>query len=562
MNQKYSFKKKLFGIYFSLFLFSLGIVLFCVGYFSIQLYKNKAMDLIENNFYSFQDSLMYTDREGDIGIGKTLESMRNAGTINSYLVIHKDVILSKSPDSYKCEKAKYTILNKEYFKNSLFDSKIYLAFYSNSSYVCFRKYFYNKAPTYENQKIGSIQISVPVSSKDFNEIFVIVTIIIFIFIFVYIFAYIFLKRDWIIQSNSTMFYHEVLKPVDIIENRLKYDKNLNRTEMIDFIQSMKNLVKYTSKKYVYNEDEKLNKVFFNIKNVIETCFFISKKFDDLKLKFNIDIQNENLSVEMIQEDFYFVILNLINNAIEAVRKNGFKEIEFNFNVQVISKLLTVSVLNTNSSMDNNQINKFLGNKKRLEFGRRGNGSYIIFKSVENNNGTIDIQSYDNKVEFIIIFKDVESKILDESQENRLEGINKKEIHEKLKIVVLDDELLNLNEWRKILEGNEFVSYTDPEKFFEDIIFNKIKINDFDLIISDYLFKSRNSNNILTADSLKIGYQLRKRFGYKGALFLSSSISHKDYDNKNMNNEDNYFDYNIENKFLSINEIRAILLKTG
>ena len=104
---------------------------------------------------------------------------------------------------------------------------------------------------------------------------------------------------------------------------------------------------------------------------------------------------------------------------------------------------------------------------------------------------------------------------------------------------------------------KFIAHCPPKGITLDIILGKININKYDVIISDYIFKSDNTSTILTADKIKISYKLKEKYKYNGLLLLSSSLSENEFNN---NKDLSYFDKNIENKFLSYKKIRELYLR--
>jgi hypothetical protein len=138
-------------------------------------------------------------------------------------------------------------------------------------------------------------------------------------------------------------------------------------------------------------------------------------------------------------------------------------------------------------------------------------------------------------------------------EKRISKIDSK----KLDFIIIDDDYKSQDIWNHLLKKCQIKFYFEPDTFFEDIILGKININKYDVIISDYIFKSDNTSTILTADKIKISYKLKEKYKYNGLLLLSSSLSENEFNN---NKDLSYFDKNIENKFLSYKKIRELYLR--
>ncbi len=322
MNNTHSFFRTFYQITFVLFLLNIFILISGFIYYSEQNYENKTKDIIENNFDSFNYSLIYMDSQRTIS--NTLQSLMNAGRISSFSVSYNESIIGQGKGSFNCKIIKNILFKKNYKKNHLVDGEIYLGNYLNGFHVCYEKYFYNKS----NKKFGSVEVSVPIKKEYFKDFFFFSLATIILFFSLYVFVIFLLKKYFKILSNSIILTHDFVAPLNIIKNKINSDYDIDKKSIINLIESMKALIKHNIDKYIYNKDNIKNYSFFSITEVIEECFFAFIEQKNFNVKYHFEENLLNLKIKTNKEDFYLVIINLIKNAIESVKKNQFDSINF------------------------------------------------------------------------------------------------------------------------------------------------------------------------------------------------------------------------------------------
>src|SRR5690606_38030801 len=62
---------------------------------------------------------------------------------------------------------------------------------------------------------------------------------------------------------------------------------------------------------------------------------------------------------------------------------------------------------------------------------------------------------------------------------------------RLRLLVLEDNIYFINAWKELYEDGEVVAFSSPEKFLNEITDRKGMLREFDVIITDYHFRTSN-----------------------------------------------------------------------
>ncbi|WP_161998146.1 alpha/beta fold hydrolase [Silvanigrella paludirubra] len=483
----------------------------------------------------------------DKSIRNSLQSMLKSEIINSYQIYFNNFLISKSNYNINC-KTGYLIYSSLY--NNFINENIYILNSNREIEICYEKYYYNN----DNKFIGSIQISVPVKLSDYKDFFVIIIMFFIIIFIIYIYLLIYIKKYIRIVEKSRILSHDITLPLLMVENNLKnllvrkdrIKKNI--FNCINTVKTSRSIIEYFIDKYIYNKEQNHNKSYKLLEKIIHDSFLSLKNFKKINISYEI-INTNKLFIKIIKEDLYIIFINLIKNAIESSLNNNLNYIHFLIDYKIQNNNLIINFFNSNTYMSDKNINKFTNQKFNKNINSKANGAFIIFNALKRNNGKIEINN--NQITKYLEIKLIFYKI--EFIEKRISKIDSK----KLNFIIIDDDYKSQDIWNHLLKKCQIKFYFEPDTFFEDIILGKININKYDVIISDFIFKSDNTSNILTADKIKISYKLKEKYKYNGLLLLSSSLSENEFNN---NKDLSYFDKNIENKFLSYKKIRTLYLK--
>jgi len=208
--------------------------------------------------------------------------------------------------------------------------------------------------------------------------------------------------------------HQWRQPLNVINTNiqnLEYDflegKLSNENYIKEFIEKNKKIIKFMSNtiddfRNFFRIDK--TKQIFSIRNSIESVYNI----------LNAQLKNYNIDFELIENDFELngyksefeqVILNLINNAKDALLENNIDNPKITIDIEPNTK--TISILDNAGGIDENIIDRiFEPYFTTKEQGKgTGMGLYMSKMIIENNmGGKIWVENSDNGAKFYICFK--------------------------------------------------------------------------------------------------------------------------------------------------------------
>ncbi len=183
--------------------------------------------------------------------------------------------------------------------------------------------------------------------------------------------------------------HEIRTPLGIIRNNLYYMKRskdpAEHLESLAIIESsvarsnkiIDNLLNFS--KLTDNEITKTN-----INDLIQNIALLNKKFfTSRKINLNISCPSD-LIVDINAESFKHVMINLINNAVDAIIDGG----DLTIDVSVESDEMLVKVIDTGKGMSQQLLNKIFDPFYTTKEQGTGLGLYITYNEVQKIHGTI------------------------------------------------------------------------------------------------------------------------------------------------------------------------------
>lgn len=216
----------------------------------------------------------------------------------------------------------------------------------------------------------------------------------------------------------------------------------------------------------------------NLNNIFST-FFVEIKRKKLNFIYDISLTND-LIVKTDRSKLTQILVNILSNAIKYTNENG--QVKFTIKTMKTGKILktTFIIEDTGIGMSEDFLPKLFNNYAREERGKVGGtgiGMYIVKSLVDAMNGKIEINSKINCGTKVTVHLPLEIGSKEETKlvRNNFDFKGKK-------ILLVDDDPINIKVGRKFLERKEFIVDT-AESGFEAI--EKITNNkDYNLVLMD------------------------------------------------------------------------------
>ncbi len=221
------------------------------------------------------------------------------------------------------------------------------------------------------------------------------------------------KHDSMANDFINNLSHELKTPLVSISGLIKLlqDENVSQEKKKEYLQiideeasrlaTMTTNILNLSK--LENQEILTDKEKINISEQIRTVILLlEKKLENKKLELSIDFDEYYMygNSDLLKE----VWLNLIDNAI----KYAYEETILEIKIQQINYLLTIDFINIGDTIKPEEIDsifkKFYRGKNNKRHDGNGIGLSIVSKIVDLHNGSIMVESKDNKTTFSITFK--------------------------------------------------------------------------------------------------------------------------------------------------------------
>lgn len=144
---------------------------------------------------------------------------------------------------------------------------------------------------------------------------------------------------------------------------------------------------------------------FTILSIInETQNLLSSRITKFNVNLNIELQNNNLSYNGYKNELKQVIINIINNAIDALIERDIENKNINIKIQKQDEKLQILIEDNAGGIPIEIIDDIFNPYffTKTEKNGTGLGLYISKLIIENNmQGDIDVQNYNEGAKFII-----------------------------------------------------------------------------------------------------------------------------------------------------------------
>lgn len=432
-------------------------------------------------------------------------------------------------------------------------------------YICFINDFYSDTIKGKS-KIATWVTGYPVKLSSISGylVHIIILSLIIMFVSILVLYKILLKQEEYKKRQLTIdiikkLKHEINRPISKIQNISKIifnsleeysQKNIkDKINQIFLLTKTHNLVLNSMFSYSIEKNGLKNVLEENEINILDTLDYCI----NISLKGNIKnlILNKNISKfyekNMIIMDKVFLeisISNILTNAYEAVFRNYCSlkyelntlklEIKFDFD-EDLNKVI-IEVKNYGSYLHENYYEEIF--KPGITSNKSTNTGYglpILKDIVDAYNGNIFLTSYIDKIEidnswvcFRIEFNNIKFKPKPTYNNifisNNIINYNKNRENkiEKSIVVLIDDEIYLLDQWKQLNPGIEFIYFSHYDNFFDSIDLKKLNLNDILLVLTDYYFdKIKLGMTLLSSNSLST---LREIYDYEGFIVLVSNVS--------------------------------------
>lgn len=464
------------------------------------------------------------------------------------------------------------ISNKYFFKITInYTVTSYITIDENYKfYFCFINSFYS------NTIKGEIKIAtwitgfpIKLSSISSYLIHIIILSLLIMFVSIFVLYKILLKQEEYKKRELTIdiikkLKHEINRPISKIQSISKIlfnslelcsQKSIkDRLNQIFLLTKTHSLVLNSMFSYAIEKNELKNVIEeneINIFEVLEYCLNVSLKenIKNIKLKKNISEFYQNNLIYMDKVFLEISISNILTNAYEAVYRNFVSinseleifELEIKFDFDEVLKKMIIEIKNYGSFVDENSYEEIF--KPGITCNEKTNTGYglsILKEIVDSYNGSIYLSSYLDKIDFKkswvcikinfnnINYKPICKEIINPNiNPKNVITFNKKvdvirENHlEKFIVVIIDDEIYLLEQWKKLNPSIYFIYFKNYDDFFDSVDQKKINLSNIQLILTDYYFdKIKLGMTLLSNNSLRT---LRDIYDYDGYVILVSNV---------------------------------------
>ena len=301
--------------------------------------------------------------------------------------------------------------------------------------------------------------------------------------------------------NTIDGFCQVIEDTDDIKSIKEDTKDIRKAskDLIDIINGIIDMTIIESGNLeIINEPYKPNDMINNIKDITNS------KLKDSKVKFNNNI-DKNIPKTLIgdTERIEQVILSILDNSIKYTEKG-----HINLNIDAINSKaicrLKITIEDTGKGMTTEELNKIFETNNDNNLEKNSLSLRYSKKLIELMNGKIDVQSEPEKGTTFTIT--IDQKNTDENLENKEEKVLKTFTAENKRILLVDDNKLNIKVSTKLLEPYKIeIIEASSGKECLDIL---EKDTNFDLILMDDLMP-----NMSGTETMEIIKKIERIEGY-------------------------------------------------
>ncbi len=231
------------------------------------------------------------------------------------------------------------------------------------------------------------------------------------------------ERDRARQEILARISHEMRTPlavclgyVDLLKNKKFGNLTEKQEETVNII--FNNLKRLENEVFLLLRSSQLA---LNAYKVEIKDFDLNQLIEKILVNFSTDIKKKDLTVETYFEDnimtsdeehVYYILSNLISNAIKFASENGTVRISSKKENINDLKYFKISIFNTGKTIPEKEIPKIFEPFYQIEKQDKsgipgvGLGLYIVKRSAEILKGKIEVNNWDNGVEFIVFIPEV------------------------------------------------------------------------------------------------------------------------------------------------------------
>jgi signal transduction histidine kinase len=228
------------------------------------------------------------------------------------------------------------------------------------------------------------------------------------------------RKDYLIQQSKLasmgemidFIAHQWLQPIHIIKMQTDLlemnneSNNLGKNEIDEYIKiqvsQIKHLVETLQefRKFFQNNGESR---IVSYKKLVETTLLLMKSKLKNKIDVIVDI-DESTKVEIIENEFKHVLINIINNAIEAFEQNNIKERVLSFELEQLDDVISLNIIDNAGGIPENVIGNIFKPYFTTKEKGTGVGLYLSSIIIEKIGGKLDVKNTSNGAKFSLLLK--------------------------------------------------------------------------------------------------------------------------------------------------------------
>ncbi len=206
--------------------------------------------------------------------------------------------------------------------------------------------------------------------------------------------------------------HQWLQPIHLIKLKTSFIDNKNQNghltkeKIEEFTNNLtiqtnhiiKTLHEFRS---FFKNENKISRVSY--KKLIDGVLLLLK--DRIKNEIEIILDfNHNIKVNVIENEFKHILINIINNAIDSFNKKSIKNKKFIFNITELDGFISLNIIDNAGGIPNNIIEHIFEPYFTTKEEGSGVGLYFSSMIIEKIGGKLLVENHNNGVKFNILVK--------------------------------------------------------------------------------------------------------------------------------------------------------------